>query len=76
MYNILRNIEHNGTENVKTIILYILVQCRLEDEIGREKLEDWKVPSLKGKGTLVEFDGDGLETKYIANPKQRIPLDV
>ena len=65
-----------GIREEKSYTLNIFVECRLEDKVGREKLEDWKVPPLKGKGTLVEFDGDGLETKYIANPKQRIPLDV
>ena len=59
-----------GIREEQSYILDVLVECRLEDEVGREKLEDWKVPSLKGKGTLVEIDRDGLEMKDIANPKE------
>ena len=63
-----------GIRQEKSYILDILVECRLQDEVGREKLENRKVPSLEGKGTLVEFDRYGLVTKYIANSKQRISL--
>ena len=56
------------------LVLDVLVQCRLEDKVRREELEDGEVSLLEGQCAMVKADRDRVETECIPDAKKRIAL--